>query len=205
MAKETKLKVVEAVPDDVEKGIVRLDSNFMKEIGIKAGDIVSIEGKRITVAIADRAYPGDIGLNIIRMDGVIRKNAKTGIGELVSVKKAEIKEAKKVVIAPSKKGVIVKASASTFKRGLLGRAMIKGDMISLGGTRRRRSAMEDNPFFDDVFKGLIEESFNMGFGFGDLKFVVVETNPKEAVIITESTEITLNPEFEMDIFIPRDQ
>tara|TARA_B100002003_G_C14139663_1_gene548065 strand:+ start:8 stop:2206 length:2199 start_codon:yes stop_codon:yes gene_type:complete len=166
----------------------------MKEIGIKAGDIVSIEGKRITVAIADRAYPGDIGLNIIRMDGVIRKNAKTGIGELVSVKKAEIKEAKKVVIAPSKKGVIVKASASTFKRGLLGRAMMKGDMISLGGTRRRRSAMEDNPFFDDVFKGLLEENFSMGFGFGDLKFVVVETNPKEAVIITESTEITLNPE-----------
>jgi transitional endoplasmic reticulum ATPase len=194
VTKETKLKVVEAVPDDVEKGIVRLDSNFMKEIGIKAGDIVSIEGNRQTVAIADRAYPGDIGLNIIRMDGIIRKNAKTGIGELVSVKKAELKEAKKVIIAPSKKGVIVKASASTFKRGLLGRAVVKGDMISLGGTRRRRSATEDNPFFDDVFKGLIEESFNMGFGFGDLKFVVVETNPKDAVIITESTEITLNPE-----------
>ena len=194
MSKELKLKVVEAVPDDVEKGIVRIDSNFMKEIGIKSGDIVEITGDRTTVAVADRAYPGDIGLNIIRMDGVIRKNAKTGIGELVKVKKAEVKEAKKIIIAPSRKGVIVKASSNTFKQGLLGRAVIKGDLISLGGTRRRRTAMSDNPFFDDVFKGLLEEKFSMGFGFGDIKFVVVETNPKEPVIITESTEISLNPE-----------
>ncbi|TKJ17543.1 AAA family ATPase [Candidatus Woesearchaeota archaeon B3_Woes] len=197
MSKEIKLKVVEAVADDVEKGIVRIDSNFMKETGIKPGDIIEINGDRKTVAVADRAYPGDIGLNIIRMDGIIRKNAKTGIGELVGIKKAEIKEAKKITIAPSRKGVIVKASSNSFKQGLLGRAVIKGDIISMGGTKRRRTAMADNPdnpFFDDVFKGFLEDSFNVGFGFGDLKFVVVDTNPKDAVIITESTEIVLNPE-----------
>jgi transitional endoplasmic reticulum ATPase len=196
MPKELKLKVVEAVPDDVEKGIVRIDINFMKEIGIKPGDIVSILGDRKTVAVADRAYPGDIGLNVIRMDGITRKNAKTGIGELVRVEKAEIKEAKKVNVAPNKKGVIVKASPNAFKQGLLGRAVLKGDIISLGGTKRRRSAMADNPFFDDmdIFKGILEDNFSFGFGFGDLKFIVVDTNPKEAVIITEATEVVLNPE-----------
>ena len=194
MSKESKLKVVEAVPDDVEKGIVRIDSNFMKDLDMKPGDVVEIKGEKRTVAIADRAYPGDIGLNIIRMDGIIRKNAKTGIGELVIIKKAEVKEAKKLVIAPSKKGVMVRASPNTFKQGLLGRAVIKGDLISLGGTRRRRNAMSDNPFFDDVFKGILDENFNLGFGLGDIKFIVAETNPKDAVIITESTEITLNPE-----------
>jgi transitional endoplasmic reticulum ATPase len=195
MKKEIKLKVVEAVSDDVEKGIVRIDSNFMKEIEVKPGDIVEIANKRKTVAIVDRAYPGDIGLNIIRMDGVVRKNAKTGIGELVNVKKAEIKEAKKVNVAPARKGVIVKASSETFKQGLLGRAVMKGDLISLGGTRRRRTTMADNPFFDDmdIFKGFLEDNFP-GFGFGDLKFVVADTNPKDAVIITEATEINLNPE-----------
>jgi len=194
MVKELKLKVVEAVPDDVEKGIVRIDSNFMKDMDIKSGDIIEITGERKTVAVADRAYPGDIGLNIIRMDGIIRKNAKTGIGELVNVKKATVKEAKKIIVAPSRKGVIVRASSNAFKQGLLGRAVIKGDLISLGGTRRRRTTMADSPFFDDVFKGLLEENFSLGFGFGDIKFVVIETNPKEPVIITESTEITLNPE-----------
>ena len=78
--KELKLKVAEAIQDDVNKGIVRIDSSFLNEIGIRPGGIVELEGERKTVAITDRAYPGDIGLNIIRMDGIIRKNSKTGIG-----------------------------------------------------------------------------------------------------------------------------
>src|SRR5210317_857964 len=93
--KKLKLKVAEAIQDDVNKGIVRIDSSFMQEIGVRSGDIVEIEGERVTVAIVDRAYPGDIGLNIIRMDGISRKNAKTGIGELVEVKKVEVKKLKK--------------------------------------------------------------------------------------------------------------
>ena len=70
-----KLKVVEAFQDDVNKGILRIDSGFMKEINAKAGDIVKIKGGKETVGIVDRAYPGDIGLNIIRMDGLMRRNA----------------------------------------------------------------------------------------------------------------------------------
>jgi len=75
--------------------------------------------------------------------------------KLVKVKLAEIKEAKKITIAPVKKGILVKASPNAFKQGLLGRAVMKGDIISLGGTKKRRTAMADNPnnpFFDDVFK-----------------------------------------------------
>ncbi len=70
---DIKLKVAEAIQDDVNKGIVRVDSSFMREIDVRPGDIVEIEGTRKTVAIADRAYPGDIGLNIIRMDGIARR------------------------------------------------------------------------------------------------------------------------------------
>jgi len=33
-----------------------------------------------------------------------------------------------------------------------------------------------------------------GFGFGDLKFIVAETNPKNGVIISDTTEVVLNPE-----------
>jgi len=192
MAKEIKLKVAEAIQDDVNKGIVRIDSSFMQEIDARVGDIVEIEGERKTVGIADRAYPGDIGLNIIRMDGIIRKNAKTGIGELIKVRKPDVKEAKKVIIAPARKGIVVRASPEIFKQGLLGRAVVKGDIVALGGTRRRRTAMTESPFFDDVFS-ILDESM-MGFGFGDIKFVVADTTPKQPVIITEQTDITFNPE-----------
>ena len=108
MAKELKLKVAEAVQDDVNKGIVRVDSAFLKSSDIRPGDIVEIEGERKTVAIVDRSYPGDIGLNIIRMDGIIRRNAKTGIGELVTITKSDVKEAKKIAIAPARKGIMVR-------------------------------------------------------------------------------------------------
>jgi len=191
--KETSLKVAEAIQDDVHKGIVRIDTNYMKGIGIRPGDIVDIKGGKSTVAIVDRSYPGDIGLNIIRMDGLIRRNAKTGIGDYVNIKKAEVKEATKITIAPARSGIVVKASPNIFKQGLLGRAVVKGDILSLGGTRRRRKAMSASPFFDDVFSMLDENLMN--FGFGDLKFVVVSTSPKDsAVVVTENTEIRFNPE-----------
>jgi transitional endoplasmic reticulum ATPase len=190
--KEVSLKVAEAVQDDVNKGIIRIDSNFLREVDVKPGDIVQIEGQRKTLGIVDRAYPGDIGMNIIRMDGLIRRNAKTGIGEMVKVTKADVKEAKKVVIAPARKDIIIRAPPSLFKQGLLGRAVVKGDIISLGGTRSRRSTMSHSPFFDDVFS-MLDDSM-AGFGFGDLKLVVADMVPKGGVIITETTEVVFNPE-----------
>ena len=189
---EIRLKVAEAVQDDVNKGIVRIDSNFMRQIGVRPGDIVQLEGERKTVAIADRAYPGDIGLNVIRMDGLARRNATTGIGELVKITKADVKEAKKVVVAPAQKGVVVRASPELFKQGLLGRALMTGDLVSLGGTSRRRSTMTQSPFFSDIFS-MLDENI-VGLGFGDLKFVVASTEPKQAVIVSELTTVEYNPE-----------
>ena len=74
MTKEVSLKVQEAYTEEAYKGIVRIDSQTMREIGVKAGDIVEIKGGRTTVGIVDRAYPSDIGQKIIRMDGIIRRN-----------------------------------------------------------------------------------------------------------------------------------
>ena len=190
--KELKLKVSEAVQDDVNKGVVRIDTVLLKSMGASPGDIVEIKGERVSVAIADRSYPADIGLSVIRMDGLTRRNVKAGLSEVVLVKKAEIKEAQKVTIAPARAGVIIKASPELFKQGLLGRALVKGDIISLGGARRRKTALKQSPFFEDMFS-MLDESL-MGFGFGDLKFIVTDTNPKTAVIITEATQVIFNPE-----------
>ena len=188
---EIKLKVMEAVQDDVNRGLVKVDSNFMKQIGASPGDVVEIKGERITGAVVDRAYPGDIGLNIIRMDGNIRRNARTSIGELVTVKKADIKPAKKVVIAPATKGVMVKISPHLFKQGLLGKAAYKGDLVSLGRPRRRMGYQGRE--VTDIF-AMMEEQF-AGFGLGDFKFVVVDTLPKkQIVVITPETEVQFNPE-----------
>ena len=188
---QAKLKVMEALQEEAYKGIVRIDSQTMRSIDIRPGDIVEIKGNRSTLGIADRAFPSDVGQSVIRMDGILRRNAKTGIGENVIIKKADIKEAKAVTIAPAQEGIMIQADPSVFKRGLLGRPVIKGDIISLGGTSRRRRAFSGSPF-EDIFD-VFEQGFVGNFGMGGLKFIVASASPNQAVIITENTEIKVSP------------
>src|SRR3989338_2825382 len=188
---EIKLKVVEALQDDVYKGVARIDPNLMRLLGLNRGDLISIIGSKETVAIVDRAYPADVGERIIRVDGLIRKNARTSVGEQVRVKKALAIPAKKVAIAPTQKGLTIHADPEIFKNGLLGRAVTKGDVISLGGVQRRRDVMGDG--FPDIFGDLDLFGSTFGFaGFQQMKFLVISTNPNQPCIINENTEISLN-------------
>ncbi|MEM4326293.1 MAG: CDC48 family AAA ATPase [Candidatus Pacearchaeota archaeon] len=194
--KEVQLKVVEAHQDDAYKGIARIDGEVMRALGIKRGDVIKIKGNRDTVAIVDRAYPADVGEGIIRIDGITRRNAKTSISELVKISKAEVKEAKKIVIAPLQKNIMVQADPETLKRGLLGRAVMRGDVVVLGGVQRRRDLLsEEFGEFRDIF-GDVFGSFGFGhFGgaISQIKFLVVSTTPNQPVIISENTQLTLNP------------
>ncbi|MBU2503573.1 MAG: AAA family ATPase, partial [Nanoarchaeota archaeon] len=194
--KEIQLKVVEAQQDDAYKGIARIDAEVMRELGIKRGDVIKIKGGRETIVIADRAYPADVGEDIIRIDGIIRRNSKTGIGEVVKISKVEVKEAKKVIIAPAQKNIMVQAEPEGLRRGLLGRTVLKGDVVVLGGVQRRKDLLSDE--FGGEFGDMLGDMLgNMGFGqlggFTQIKFIVVSTNPSQPVIITENTEVILNP------------
>ncbi len=198
-AGSAKLRVAEALQDDAYKGIARIDMETMKDIGVKRGDIVLIKGGKETVAIVDRAYPADVGEGMIRVDGILRRNAKTGVGETVTVKKAEVKEAKKILIAPAQKGIMVQADPETLRGGLLGRAVVKGDILVMGGVQRRRDVMEgvnmDEIFgdFEKMFGAAFGDMPSMGFGgMQQIKFVVANTNPNQPVIITENTEVQLS-------------
>ncbi|MEK6904590.1 MAG: CDC48 family AAA ATPase [Nanoarchaeota archaeon] len=189
--KDIKLKVQEALQEEAYKGIVRVDSQTMRSINVKPGDIIEIEGGRTTVAIADRAYPADIGQAVIRMDGITRRNAKTGIGELIKIRKADVKEAKAITIAPVQQGVMIQGDPYVFKRSLLGRAVVKGDIIVPGGAQRRRRSLSGSPF-EEIFN-VFEEGFMGNFGFAGLKFIVADCAPKQATIITENTVVKVSP------------
>ncbi len=193
------LKVVEALQDDAYKGIARIDASVMRDLDLKRGDVILIRGNRETAAIVDRSYPADVGQGMIRIDGILRRNAKTGIGDMVSISKLEIKEAKKVMIAPAQKGIMVQGDPENLKRGLLGRAVVKGDVIVLGGTARRKDLMSDEfGDMDDIFGNLSDLFGGMGFGnlggsISQVRFLVVSANPNQPVLITENTELTLSP------------
>ena len=195
--KEIKLKVVEAMQDDAYKGIARIDAETMRDLDIRRGDVIFIEGNRQTVAIADRAYPADVGEGIIRIDGILRKNAKSGIGDMVKVSAADIKEAKKIIIAPAQKGIMVQGDPESLRRGLLGRSVLKGDIVVLGGVQRRKDLMSEFGDMEDIFGNINDLLGGMGFGnlggaVTQVRFLIVNTTPGKPVIVTENTEVVLN-------------
>ncbi len=191
-----KLKVSEAIQDDVNKGVVRIDSSYMKQVGIREGYVVEITGQRKTVGIADRALPGDIGLPIIRMDGLIRRNARTGIGEVVTIKKADVKEAAKVTIALAREDVMLSTNnPAIFKIGLLGKPVMKGDIVAMSHHRKPQGMNEMSKVLDMFGKMRGDEGFAGMFGLSDLKFLVVDAQPKgEPVMITQNTVIEYRKE-----------
>ena len=52
---EVKLKVAEARPNDIGRGIVRIDPFIQKKMNLETGDVVRIIGKNETVA---KVWPG---------------------------------------------------------------------------------------------------------------------------------------------------
>jgi transitional endoplasmic reticulum ATPase len=125
------LRVAEARARDVGRGIARIDPAVMSQLGISTGDVIEITGKRKTVAICWPGYPEDYGKGIIRVDGYIRRNAGVGIDDKVTIKLATVKNAEKVVLAPTEPLRLV--GAEDYIRQLLeGRAVTKGDYVPVG-------------------------------------------------------------------------
>ncbi len=160
--REVKLKVASAYQRDVGRGIVRIDRKAMREIGVQSGDIIEIIGTKNTAAVVWPAYPEDEGLSIIRMDGTIRKNAGVGLGDEVTVRKADVKEAKKVIVAPTEPIRFGHDFVAWFHSRLVGRPVVRGAYIKVGILGQ------------------------------ELTFVVTATTPAGIVQITEFTEFQVS-------------
>ena len=200
-----KLKVGELTErGDFGRGIVRINSKSMKDIGINEGDIVEVQGGRKTAAIAVRAYPADVGSDIVRMDGLVRKNCGSGIGEFVRIKKADVKDANKITIAPTNRQITIHMPGDLFRQKILMRPVVKGDVIIPNSIVRDRNEPDimDSDIFESISPILKNFGFNVdikGFGvgpfmsFGDERFTIVNTDPKGIVRVTRDTDIELLP------------
>lgn len=125
---EVQLRVGDARQRDVGRGIARIDQRTMRKLGISAGDVVEIVGKRTTSAIAWPAYSEDQNREIIRIDGFTRKNAGVAINEYVVVRPAKVKNALNVTLAPVDMRLNVDEDFMNFvKNRLMERTLIEGD------------------------------------------------------------------------------
>jgi len=190
MADEIKLKVGELTERaEAGRGIIRVGSETMKDLGIREGEIVEVEGSKKTAGIAVRSYPSDVGLKIARMDGIMRRNCDSGVGEYVKIRKAEAKEAKRVSLAPAQKGLVIHISPNLIRQNIYKRPVMKGDVIVPSPVMRRRDASAS--FFEDFF-GMDFDAFFTPFS-EETRFVVTDTDPKGIVVITDATDLEMQP------------
>jgi len=125
---EVQLRVGDARQRDVGRGIARIDQRTMQQLGISAGDVVEIVGKRTTSAIAWPAYSEDQNREIMRIDGFTRKNAGVTINEYVVVRPAKVKNALNVTLAPVDMRLNVDEDFMNFvKNRLTERTLVEGD------------------------------------------------------------------------------
>ncbi|MCJ7488945.1 MAG: CDC48 family AAA ATPase [Thermoplasmata archaeon] len=156
---------------EVGLGRARIDSETRKTLMIDVGEIIEVTGKKMTAAKVFRAAHEDEGKGVIRIDGMIRGNAGISIGEKVVVRKAEGQPAKKIIVAPKiphgKRVRFGQGVEGLFKKGLLNRAVVKGDEIIIP---------------------------NIALMGGFLPFVVASTTPNGIVQVNEFTDLSVRTE-----------
>jgi transitional endoplasmic reticulum ATPase len=125
---EVQLRVGDARQRDVGRGIARIDQKTMQKLGISAGDVIEIVGKRTTSAIAWPAYSEDQNRELLRIDGFSRKNAGVAINEYVLVRPAKVKSAMGITLAPVDMRLNVDDDFTNFvKNRLMERTLVEGD------------------------------------------------------------------------------
>ncbi len=171
MIREVVLKVSEAFQQDVGYGRARIDTQTRMDLDLSIGDVIELEGTKVTATSVWRAHPSDEGKRLIRIDNLTRKNAGTGLGDRVKIRRAEIKEARDVALAPlMPEGQRIEFGMGIdviIRKNMLRRPITKGDEIIIPGIA----------FFGNA-----------------LPFIIVDTNPHGIVMITEHTVLHVKEE-----------
>ncbi|BCV21841.1 CDC48 family AAA ATPase [Moorella sp. Hama-1] len=128
-----KLRVCEGMVEDARKGIVRVLTSVMEELGLQPNDVVAITGKRQTVARVMPAFQDGCPPGNIQMDGLQRQNARVSIGEGVTLTPTDWQAARTVVLAPVLPGWTMGGDHEIvyLKKHLIGRAVVPGDQVTI--------------------------------------------------------------------------
>lgn len=184
--KSVKLQVAAARQEESGNGFARLPRSAWSTLGVTEGDVVEVEGKRVTAARVQAPYPEDEGLEVIRLDGLQRANAEAGSGDHVHIRKAESKAATRVVFAPAQREMRLQGPGQALKRNFFGRALVAGDIVATTGQQQVRDMPPE-----------VARMFNApAFALTQIRLTVVSTVPKGVVHIDENTEVELREEFE---------
>jgi len=169
---EITLRVAEPRPWEFDTKIARLSDYAIRQVGIKPRDYIEIIGPRAS-APARAMLAEDIADDEIGIDESIWKFIGVGLGDEVKVRKADVKRAIRIVLAPIEQ---------TFPK-------FQDFHIILGAIKYGRERVKyDILMSKPLTKG---ETISIPYGADLLEFVVVETMPLGYVYVTRFTEIEI--------------
>ena len=74
------------------------------------------------------------------------------MGDHVRVRRAEVRPARRVVVAPAQKNLQLRGSPEFLRRTLLSRPLVGGDLISTAVYHRTASAADQMRYPEDIFR-----------------------------------------------------
>ncbi len=126
------LRVEDVEQSDLAKEVARIDQASMKILGVVEEDVVEIVGEKRTVAKVHVTRPEDEDKKIIRIDAFTRRNAGTTVGNSVFVSRAEVSDAKTVVLSFKGIHLAIDDFLVKFLKGALsGRPLMKENVIEV--------------------------------------------------------------------------
>ncbi len=186
--KSLRLRVTEAEHSDVGRKIVRLLREDMKLLDIDPGDVVELEGpdgKKTAAKVLPLRDTGDRN-QIICMDGFIRKNSNVSIGDFVTTRKASLKVANSVTVAPAEDYGRLSLNPERIKSKLLEEPLTKGDFIALGGSQPDSRTSPNLQNIDDFVSRFFGPRV-----MSDVHLIVSNTDPEGLVIVKRNTKILI--------------
>ncbi len=165
--KTIQLRVTEALPKDVGRGIARLDPQDIEALEATTGDILEIMGKRRAAVKAMPTYLAERGKGVVQIDGIVRENAQVGLDDRVQLRKAEYQNANMVILAPvgQLKSPLREQDRRYVLRLLEGLPVTSGDLVRV----------------------------NL-FGTQPWDFTVIETSPRAIVVVQATTNLRIRGE-----------
>jgi transitional endoplasmic reticulum ATPase len=149
----------------------QLSKAIANKLGFVDGELIEITGKRTTAARVVSIEKDDFDGELIGLNDFMRNNARISLKETVTIRKAEPKTARKIVLAPIgkylKKSELLKIVA---KKSFLDKPFVEGDVTYL------RSKI-------------------MRYLLGTVTWMrVVKTEPDGVVVASDSTEFEVTPD-----------
>jgi len=95
-----RLRVIEGMLEDTNRGLIRMDPEDMKDIGVQLNEYVEILGKRKTVAKVVPSFGAYCRNESVMMTSTIRYNAGVSLDEKVQIRKAKVEPANIVILTP---------------------------------------------------------------------------------------------------------